>query len=351
MDSAPNVEALRGKVLADPTHFPQKLDLVSQRLLLVHFTPDAYRRASFLDDRVLGPDSRGSWVRLDEIDAALAQARPALPLHFIFHAGHVGSTLVSRLLEDTGGVLALREPMPLRTLAEAHDALGNADSLVSPEAFERLLRQQIVLWSRGFADTRAVVVKATSATARIAPSLLAAAPDSCALYLYLPLEPYLATLLAGENSHIDLRGHAGERMRRLLRFGVEPPAPLHAMNLGEIAALAWTAERLSQHALEDAAGARVTSVDFGRLIAEPEPGMRHICTHFQLAADEAYFRQIAANPAWRQYAKAPEHAYSPDLRAQILAQARVEKASEIRSGLAWFDTLAARYPVLERLRV
>ena len=72
---------------------------------------------------------------------------------------------MSRLLENAPGVLALREPLTLRALAEAQDTLGAPESLVSPEQFNSLVREQIILWSRGYPDTRAVIVKATSTAA------------------------------------------------------------------------------------------------------------------------------------------------------------------------------------------
>ena len=41
-----------------PDLYPQKLDLVRECFLLIHFSEDAYRTASFLDDRILGPATR-----------------------------------------------------------------------------------------------------------------------------------------------------------------------------------------------------------------------------------------------------------------------------------------------------
>lgn len=330
---------LNDQLLADPSLYPQKLDLVGQRALLLRLSRTNYAEASFLDDRILSPTSQAMWMGLDDLTRALAGVAFARPLHFIFHAGHVGSTLLSRLLDGADGVLGLREPLPLRTLAEAHDVLGKPDSLLSPNRFDNLLRVQCLLWARGFADTRACIVKATSATARLGPELLGACPMAQAVYIHLPLEPYLATLLAGENSPIDLRGHAGERMRRLARFGVKAPSPAHAMSIGELAGMSWAAERLTEAALIEAAGARVLSINFEQVLAAPESSLRRICAHLQIDAPEDFFSQTRKNPAWLRYAKAPEHAYSPNDRAQILAQARVEKAEEIERGLAWVDEI------------
>jgi hypothetical protein len=120
------------------------------------------------------------------------------PLHCIFHTGHVGSTLVSRLLDETGQVLSLREPLPLRTLAEAHDVLHAPESLLGPQPFDRWLETRLRLWGRGYAATRAVVVKATSSAARLAPVLLERSAGSRAIYLSLRAEPALATRSRGQ---------------------------------------------------------------------------------------------------------------------------------------------------------
>ena len=121
--------------------YPQKLDLIRGGLLLIHFGEDAYRSSSFLDDRILGPATRGGWVPVERVVEAAGQLVDGMrPLHFIFHTGHVGSTLVSRLLDETGQVLSLREPLPLRTLAEAHDVLHAPESLLGPAAFRPAAR-------------------------------------------------------------------------------------------------------------------------------------------------------------------------------------------------------------------
>ena len=54
----------------------------------------AYRTASFLDDRMLHPDLESRICALDEAmnDAATL---PRADARWIFHIGHVGSTLVS----------------------------------------------------------------------------------------------------------------------------------------------------------------------------------------------------------------------------------------------------------------
>lgn len=333
-------------LLADATFFPQRIDFLRQSILFVRHTRDDYRCASFLDGRILGPQAQGAWASFGQVRAALGDARPMRPLHFIFHTGHVGSTLLSRLLEDAGATLALREPLTLRLLAEANDTSNLPESLVDPALLDILLQDQITLWSRGFDDTRTVIVKATSSAARLGSKLMRASPTARAVYLNLRLEPYLATLLAGENSIFDLRGHGPERMRRFCTFGGDAIKPLHAMSPGELAALAWVTETLTQARLAEEFGDRILSLDFDVLLADTSAELAHACAHFDIAASPEFLANAPESPTLRVYAKAQEAAYSPNLRAALLKQTRQTRADEIDKGLAWAREALIRTPLL-----
>lgn len=342
------LEQVRDGLLRDPTIYPQNLNLAREAVLFLRMGRPALTAASFLDDRILTPQSEGRWVRFAELAPWMEGAASAKPLHFIFHAGHVGSTLVSRLLDEAGGVLGLREPLPLRVLAEAADEAGAPHALVSAAQFETLLRWFTILWPRGDADTKAVVLKATSSAQRLAPALLQQAPQARAITMNLGAEPYLATLLAGENSYLDLRGHGPERYQRLARLAAPPPAPLSAMSVGETAALTWLVEALTQAELKQAFGDRVLRLDFDAFLSDPAASMRSVCAHFGLAPGEHYFAGVASSPVMQRYSKAPEHAYTPAFRAQILAQSRDINAVEIRKGMDWLEAFARRSPAAAR---
>ncbi len=307
-------------------------------------TRSALQTASFLDDRVLTPNSEGRWIGFRELADLLRDAPEPRPLHFIFHAGHVGSTLISRLLDELGGVLGLREPAPLRVLAEAFDDLGAGHALLSETQAHALLALCCQLWSRGYPDTEAVVVKATSSAGRIAPALLRSRPDARAILMNLRPEPYLATLMAGRNSHIDLRGQGAERYRRLGRLGVSVPTPLYAMSPGEIAALTWLAETLTHKHVEIEHGDRVRLIDFDAFLAAPAPTLQAISSHLGIERPDRAFAAAAESPALRRYSKAPDQPYSPALRQEIVTESRRRNGEEIRKGLAWLDNAARQSP-------
>jgi hypothetical protein len=330
---------LRALLPASPDAYPQAVDLVRGLVLVVRMDERAYRSASFLDDRILGPSTQGAWMAGAAAAEAARQVTGGRPVHFIFHTGHVGSTLLSRLLDETGGVLGLREPLPLRTLADAYDALAGPESLLAEPQFDALVDMLLRLWGRGYPSTRAVVVKATSSAGRLAGRLLAASPPSRAVYLHLRAEPYLATLLGGANSLTDLRGHGPGRMRRLLAGRALPVAPLYALSPGELAALGWLVEGLAR-ADAEATGERVLALDFESFLADVAGELGRVVAHFGLPRDEALLRAVADGPVLRRYSKAPELPFPAGERAERLAESRRTNRGEITSGLAWLERLA-----------
>lgn len=325
--------------------YPMKIDLARGRVLQIEMDEAAFRSASFLDDRMLTAETRGGWVPLQELLRSAAAQPGACPLHFIFHTGHVGSTLVSRLLDETGRVLSLREPLPLRTLAAAQDALryGTTPSL-TPAQLDSLVAMCLHLWRRGFATTEAVIVKATSSCARLAPSLLSAAPEARAIYLNLRAEAWLATLLAGENSPTDLRGHGPERLRRLSAYLQSPLPPIEALSLGELAALSWLAETSTQLELLSQWSDRVLAIDFDMFLNDVTGQLQRILAHFNLPQDAAFLAQARHSPVLRRYSKAPEHPYDPGLRAAVLHDSRRRHRDEIVKGMRMLEALVRNEP-------
>lgn len=344
-----NAGDLLARLPHTPDAYPQQWDAVRQAVLVLQLAAADFRAASFLDDRLLGPAVPGAWLPVDAVLGAARQVADPRPLHFVFHTGHVGSTLLSRLLDETGTLLPLREPLALRNLADAHDLRTAPDSLVGPAELDALLAAFVRLWRRGYPSTRGVVVKATSSAGRLAGPLLDAADGAKAVYLNLQAEPYLATLLAGQNSPLDLRGHGPGRMRRLQARLAAPLPALHTLSPGELAALSWLAETWSQHDAVARPDGRVIALDFDALLADVPTAMRRVLGHFGVDADAAQLQAFARSPVLSRYSKAPDHAYSPADRAALLDESRRTHGGEIRRGLRWLHALAAQDVRVARL--
>lgn len=304
-----------------------------------------YRAASFLDERLFAePFDQGlSTPRsLDEAAAGIG-LRP----HFIFHVGHVGSTLMSRLLGEHAQVFALREPLLLRSLLEPPPA--------SPP-----LPTVLALLGRTWHPGERAIVKATSLVNALAERILAdasareAANPTRALFMFVDAFTYLRGILAGENSQRETRQLAPSRRRRLMR---QAPALVTAdevmavepRTLGELAAMNWLTEMLSLAGAAQVAGRRGYWLHFDRFLVDPLGGFAAVCRHFELDSDPRSLRPILAGPLMSRYSKAPQFEYDAALRREVLQSAETLHREELHRGLDWLGRVAAGDSGIARL--
>jgi hypothetical protein len=107
-----------------PELFPYVLDLPADGVLFTRLRKTDFETASFLDARLITPQTASRMLPWPEVSAAIDAARLAERCGFIFHIGHVGSTLLSRLIGSHAAVFSLREPEILRTLAQLDGAVA-----------------------------------------------------------------------------------------------------------------------------------------------------------------------------------------------------------------------------------
>ena len=337
------MDPLARSLKASPEMWLHGLDLVQDRVSFIGLTRKALAQASFLDDRMLPADAALQWAPWSSVEAAVAEAGLAERCRFILHIGHVGSTLLSRLLDADPRVLGLREPLALRALAQVHAELVTPESLWSPDAFDRRLGAALALWSRVFEDGQASVIKATSVCCEMATALLGRPGRPQAVFMFTPPGVHLATLFGGPNNRLDVMAMAQGRLRRLHRRLGGPAWRLSELSYAEIAAMSWACEMT---ALGVAVGPQALWLDFERFLQRPQSQLKAVFAHLGLEADDARIAAIIAGPVMSRYSKAPEHAYDAALRAQVLTQALRQHGAEIREGLAWLDRAAGRFPLV-----
>ena len=327
--------------VASPEYLPFKLDLVGGRVLWLRLTAAQRRDAAFLDERALPRDAEAVWMPLKSLTEVGAAEGPGA--NAIFHIGHCGSTLLSRLLDGWSGVQGLREPLPLRTLADAWPGLHQAQSRLAPLQAEQLLRALWMRWSQPLSPGNRTLVKATSSCNGLLGPLFAQVPQLRTVLLDQPLRPYLATLLKSPTSVLDAAQAAGERLIDLQSRGFAEGVALHALSLPTQCAMGWLAERVRFAAL--AADPRVLRVDFESLLARPGATVHAVAAH--LALDPAGVAAALESPGWGRYSKAQAHGYGRDDRAHDLALAIERHGPDIASGVAWVDACGRRYPALQ----
>jgi hypothetical protein len=324
-----------------PALLPHAFDVAHDRVIFVEMTRGDYQQASFLDARLLAAGAlRESFAWHDVTDAI-----EAAPLRercgFIFHIGHVGSTLLSRLMGAHARVFALREPLVLRTFALL--AAERDNTIWSKEEIDARLTGCLALLSRTFEESQLAVIKATSFVSELASVLLARAAAPRALIMYVAPESYLATIMGGPNSREEARILTPQRLRRLQRRIGSDAWPRAALSEGESVALGWACEMSALAPAARAAGARARRVDFENFLAAPAEVLHAALAHFAIDATPGELRTILEGPDVHRYAKAPEHAYDARLRDEILNEARATHAAEIRRGLQWLERAAREF--------
>lgn len=342
MNAAASLNA--GALAATPHWFPHLLDPATDRLLLVAKAEGEYRDAAFLDERSLKADGARHGVEWWHLAAAFPPAARR-DVQYIFHIGHVGSTLVSRLLGELPQLLSLREPLLLRTFAEMLAERGQAEALWDPASIAGRLDVLTALLSRTFRPEQRALVKATSFVSEVAVDLVPA--GSRAILLYARPERYFETILAGANSREELAMTAQARLRRLNRAAGEARWRLWEMGEGERVAMAWAAEIAS---LGRAAAALPEGsamwLDFDALLAAPARTLETLAEFIGVPLDAPSAEHLAADPLMRRYAKATEYEYSRELREAVLAEARLEAAPAIAAARRWLDSAARDCPAV-----
>ncbi|MDO9490077.1 MAG: hypothetical protein Q7J32_17010 [Sphingomonadaceae bacterium] len=326
----------------DPSLYPHSYEPISDALLMAEMSPEAFAAASFLDQRIMTPQLQARWAAGGAIDTTM-DAVTRSDVAYIFHIGHVGSTLLARMMGAHAGVHALREPAPLRTLAQLSADIDTRESLVAPATFDRRLTTLVKLWARTYAPTQRTLVKATSFASELASRLLAQPQAGASLAMYVKPEIYIASIMAGDASRQELQALVQGRLRRLHRRLEGHGWLLHALSAGERAAVSWASEMTTLAAVEPG---RLTWIDFEALLADPAAGLAtaFAATGFEVGAGE--IETIATGPLLTRYSKGPEHAYTPELRGQVLDRAREEHAAEIARGMAWLEAAGRDHPVI-----
>jgi len=326
MSSAPTAD----DIARDARWLAQALDLAAGQVRLIAMDRASYRAASFLDDRMLQQPVDAQIVAWPEVEAAMAGDRRS-DARWIFHIGHVGSTLVSRLLGELDGVLALREPRLLRDLAVS-----------PPEVRAPYLPVVTKLMSRSFGEI--ACVKATSFVSEIAPELVP--PGERALFMYARSRNYIASILAGENSGRELHALAASRAQRLAR---RVSALWAAHSDAELAAVAWACEMTALEAAADAMADRLVDwADFDRMLDNLPAQLSRVAKFFGFDAAPGQLAAIATGPLVGRYSKALEYDYSAGLRRELIAEAEAAHGGAIDAALAMLRSAAEKSPMLAR---
>ena len=302
---------------------------------LIPTTADLLRAQSFLDGRsdfATGPAYRVEW--------SPAKPEPAAPPpdRYIFHVGFCGSTLLSRLLDQPGRSLVLREPNCLADLANQANQSISARVIALPDGLAALrsaLRQR---WQEG----EAVVVKPSNWVNRLLPDFAVHPIPTRALFVTMDRAAFVRAIVRGGPERLQFIARAAlhfsnadDSFPSLVAdaLGWRPEGP------AKLLALAATAHELQLRLMLRAAAAWPDSVTltFDELVADPGGTARRAAAALDLPLDKAQLDRDCHHWAGR-HAKAPASAYSADAEAAARDAMEAELGSMIDDVLGWAAT-------------
>jgi hypothetical protein len=350
-DGTSSMDELAQSLAGSPVLFPHALDVGKDSVSFIRLERADYERASFLDARILSAQAAVQSMPWREVAAAVDAAQLAEHCTYIFHIGHVGSTLLSRLIGSHPRAFGLREPMILRVFAQLQAETGLRPPDWSESRFDARLSACLKLLSRTFDPRQCAVIKATSFVSELAADLLSRTSAPRAVTMCVSPESYLATILGGPNSRQEAKMLLPGRLRRLhRRIGGDVWRP-ESLSEGETLGLGWACETSALAQAKRAAHDAVLGVDFERFLAHPALILLAALRHLGIDATQGEAEAILRGPHMHRYSKAPEHAYDAVLRSEVLNEARAAHRAEIRRGLAWLDRAAAEFaPVRDAMQ-
>ena len=164
------------------------------------------------------------------------------------------------------------------------------------------------------------------------------------MFMYATPRNYIASILAGENSVQELRMLTGSRTQRMASR--VPALPQQSSDAG-LAALAWACEMTALEGVAEAMpDRRIAWADFDAMLADMESELARVADFLGFSASQDRLASIARGPLMARYSKAPEYAYSPSLRHELIGKASAHHRREIDDALAMLRGAAEKSPLL-----
>jgi hypothetical protein len=299
----PTVEDL----FATPDHYLHSFD--GDAAIFMPMDRAAYHRSIFLDQRISPAAARTIAL---PVRTLVQRPSAAASTAWIFHMAHGGSTLFARALDDPTASLVLREPFALRQIGLRPDA-------------ERLNLVLAMLGKRYRADAP-TLVKANVPVNFLLPQLAEADPGARAIFLYLPLRPYLLAILRSEAHRIWVRNVTVQLKPYLGDLSSAPDA--------ERAATLWLTQ-IEAFARALSAMPNAAALNAERFFADPLHVLQAAARHLGIPISNEALEATVAGPVFSTHSKNPSIAFDNATRIALAAATEREREAEIAAAEAW----------------
>lgn len=294
-------------LFATPDHYLHSFD--GDAAIFMPMDRAAYHRSIFLDQRISPAAARTIAL---PVRALVRRPSATASTAWIFHMAHCGSTLFARALDDPTASLVLREPFALRQIGLRPDT-------------ERLTLVLAMLGKRYRADAP-TLVKANVPVNFLLPQLAKADPGARAIFLYLPLRPYLLAILRSEAHRIWVRNVTGQLKPYLGDLSSAPDA--------ERAATLWLTQ-IEAFARTLSAMPNAAALNAEQLFADPLHVLQTAARHFGIPISDQALEATVAGPLFSTHSKNPSIAFDNAARIALAAATEREFEAEIAAAEAW----------------
>jgi hypothetical protein len=296
-----------------PENFLYALDWRRGMCEFVPAARAALAELPFLDTRTLGTSRKKGTLPLTRVLAAIQSAdftNAKGVCDFIFHTSFCASTLLARLLDRPGKVLALKEPYALLGLS----AVCRAGLPATRDWAEACL----TLSSRPFAPGERTVIKPSNGANNLVPLLVGHPRVGKILILFGALDAFMVAVLGGgpaRQEFVDIL------LEQSLRDAGQDPVLHRGRTPLERAAMAWGLQMRWFGKTASASGPGVVrTLDGEKLVADPRAALERVSGFFGYGYSDAEIAEAVAGPVLSRYAKDPSRPFDP-------LQAKAERES------------------------
>lgn len=324
------------------------LSVSRDKLTFVHAEDDNLAKSSFLDGRLHELKSCKQFtVPLHSIQPGIEQYLNDIQVEgFLFHTGHVGSTLISKLIGTDVGILSLREPLPLRFLTEASSNLLQPNSEITKGEYEKLFAIVLKLMARPYKNRKRVFVKCSSGVTEISQKLISE-PNTKSLFIYDDLDNFIANMFSPQGGLQDLAARKKSVINRFNSIQKATKFSAHELNEGESAGLLWATEILTgelSHVISDKSFA---TLNFSKFLENKSSGLSDINQALKLGWSSADIEAKSKSVIFNRYSKSLDMEQLYD-RNEILRQRKDKYRGRIEEAEAFIGKISTILPILRR---
>ncbi|UCC13658.1 MAG: hypothetical protein JSW21_09800 [Gammaproteobacteria bacterium] len=339
-------------MLTSPALFLRDLDPLRGIATFTPMSEESYRDSAFLDNRIQRAGPRDIAIDLDDLlDLVQARPRRRRPIHYIFHIGHCGSTLLSRILGARKRFLALREPPLLMGLSRSMRALDRPGFPISRERWESLLALSLWMLSKTWQPEQTVLIKPTSQAGRLIPVLMDYTGLEKAVLLYVDLETHLPMILRPHTRRETQLFAADYAVREFSDLAPGYPDSPDQYSVAQLAVMSWLlhVRELADITSQASTAARVLPLHFEAFLRQPGDVVVEICRFFDQPVRHGELERLVSPDLLQRAAKNTDQSYGQDHRQQEIKTAQIRYRKEIEEGLAWADRVCT-LPAFRGLR-